>query len=118
MLAWGGYFLSLGGFYIIYSNKNNFGRPHFTSNHGLTGVAVLIMMFCLGAAGGTFLHPDFGIDQNNATIRLGHKLASRACVAMAWLTAFFGLQQMMPSNVVGLAMFGIPLVVGVNWVLL
>ena len=48
----------------------------------------------LGLAGGIFLHPDFGIDKGNKLIRKVHRLASRATLMFAWITAVVGLLQL------------------------
>ena len=54
---------------MIYTNKEALGKEHLTSNHSLIGIASVAG--CLGAmiVGGVFLHPDFGIDKTNKTIR-------------------------------------------------
>ena len=52
--------LSLGGFYAIYSNKELYERPHFTSLHGKMGLGLIYMYLFQAIAGSTFLHPDFG----------------------------------------------------------
>jgi hypothetical protein len=72
----------------------------------------------LGLAGGVFLHPDFGVDKTNKTIRLVHKMASRIVLMLAWFTAFSGLQQMTPDNGLMWLPFGLPLLVLVPFVLL
>ena len=33
IIAWGGLMLSAGGFYVIYENKNQMGKDHFTTLH-------------------------------------------------------------------------------------
>ena len=33
MIAMAGLFLSIGGFYVIYENKNQMGKDHFTTLH-------------------------------------------------------------------------------------
>jgi hypothetical protein len=60
--------------------------------------------------GGVFLHPDFGIDKTNKTIRLAHKTFARVLLGGAWVTAFYGFYTM-TQNPVDLAIFGLPLVV-------
>ena len=42
----------LGGLYVIYTNKNNNGSAHFTSNHGKAGLALIICSIGAGMAGG------------------------------------------------------------------
>ena len=63
----------------------------------------------LGMAGGIFLHPDFGVDKTNKLIRKAHKWASRATLALAWVTAVGGLLQLTSDPLV-LALYALPLV--------
>lgn len=103
-----GVLLSLGGFYAIYRNKNLWGKDHFTTTHGQAGVAIVLSAIGAGLVGGVFLHPDFGIDKTNKTIRLAHKTFARCLMAAAWMTAFYGFYTM-TKNPVDLAIFGVPL---------
>lgn len=105
-----GIMLSLGGLYAIYRNKNMWGKEHFTSTHGKAGLAVIVCSIGAGMAGGIFLHPDFGIDKTNKTIRFVHKTFARCVLASAWMTAFYGFYTM-TQNPVELAIFGVPLLV-------
>jgi drug/metabolite transporter (DMT)-like permease len=110
MLGWGSLFCSLGGCYCIYRNKELSGYAHLQSGHSWCGLGVMINCIGLGLAGGVFLHPDFGMDKTNKTIRAMHKWASRITLIAAWYTAFLGLQQMIPADSVTLAMYAVPLV--------
>merc|ERR1712032_1413529 len=81
MLASFGYMMALGGLYAIYQNKNLWGKAHFTSTHGKIGIALMVSMVGPLLAGGVFLHPDFGVDKTNKTIRKIHKVFSRTLMA-------------------------------------
>jgi len=100
----------MGGLYAIYSNKEKLGRPHLTSNHSLFGAAAAASCLGLGIVGSVVLHPDFGLDKTNKTIRFAHKMGARVTLALAWTAAFSGLYQMSPSTSVLIA-FGAPLLV-------
>jgi hypothetical protein len=39
----------------------------------IAGLAVMVGCIMAGIAGGLFLHPDFGVDHQNGTIRKAHK---------------------------------------------
>jgi hypothetical protein len=52
------------------------------------------MMIVLGMVGGIVLHPDFGIDKTNGTIRKLHKYSSRGVILLSWMTAIAGLYQL------------------------
>ena len=102
--------LSLGGLYAIYRNKNVWGKAHFTSSHGQAGLAIIISAIGAGMVGGVFLHPDFGIDKTNKTIRYAHKVFARGLLMAAWGTAFYGFYTM-TQDPFDLALFGLPLLV-------
>jgi hypothetical protein len=110
MLSMLGVALSLGGVFAIYYNKNLWGKEHFTSTHGKAGLAVVVASIGAGLVGSIFLHPDFGIDKTNQTIRLAHKTFARCVLASAWVTAFYGFYTI-TQNPVELAIFGLPLLV-------
>jgi hypothetical protein len=117
LLANLGIFLSLGGLYAIYSNKTLHERPHFTSYHGQAGLGVLVCSFGAGMVGGVLLHPDFGLDKTNGTIRLAHKTFARIVLGCAWMTAFMGLYTL-TQNPMELALFGVPLVIFAKFALI
>ena len=103
-----GLLFSLGGLYAIYHNKNLYERPHFTTYHGQFGLAFIVSSVGAGLVGAVVLHPDFGIDKMNKTIRFAHKTFSRVVMAGAWLTAFVGMYTM-TQDPLELALFGLPL---------
>ena len=110
MMASAGFFLVLGGFYAIYHNKNLYERPHFTSLHGKSGLALIVLTAPAMLAGGIFLHPDWGIDKTNQDIRKIHKFFSRVIMASAWGVAFYGMYGM-TKDPVELFLFGGPLLI-------
>ena len=80
------------GLYVIYSNKEARGAPHFQTTHGQLGLAVVVAYFGLMLFGGLLLHPDFGLPayRSNATLRAVHKYFGRLVMALAWFTVFTG----------------------------
>lgn len=117
MIAWGGLMFAFSGMYIIYKNKENNGFKHLQTTHAWVGLFVMINCVGLGMAGGIILHPDFGIDKTNKTVRLAHKMASRLTLMAAWTNAFIGLYSMNVSNSM-LVMYGLPLILLVPFSLL
>uniref|UniRef100_A0A7S4AE99 Cytochrome b561 domain-containing protein n=1 Tax=Pseudo-nitzschia australis TaxID=44445 RepID=A0A7S4AE99_9STRA len=111
MIASLGFFLSLGGLYAIYHNKNLYERPHFTSVHGKIGIAVVVGMVGPLLAGAVVLHPDFGIDKTNQTIRKIHKVFSRILMAVAWGNSLYGLYGMRSEHPMELIAYGLPLAI-------
>jgi len=97
-LSMAGLFTALAGLYVIYQNKNNIGKDHFTSNHSIAGLTTLIGCAMIGIAGGTLLHPDFGVAKTNKTLRKMHKLGGRCMVALGWFTCYSGLSQLTSSG--------------------
>lgn len=108
ILGWLAIFASGGGIYCIYRNKEINGFSHLKSPHSICGVGVAVSFLGLGLAGSIFLHPDFGIDKTNKLIRTAHKLASRATIALAWVTALGGLLQLGAEPMI-LALYALPL---------
>jgi len=102
--------LSLGGLYAIYSNKNMWGKQHFTTTHGKAGLAVVLMALGAGLVGSVFLHPDFGVDKTNKSIRWMHKTFARCVLAAAWGTAVYGFYTL-TKDPIELALFAVPLLV-------
>lgn len=94
ILGWLSIFCSGGGIYCIYRNKEINEFMHLKSNHAIAGAGIMASCVGLGLAGSIFLHPDFGIQKTNQLIRKAHKFASRACLAMAWITAVVGLKNL------------------------
>lgn len=91
--AWlmcGAALLSLGGWYVIYEQKEMHGKPHNTSWHAWTGLGV-IGFYAAGALGGlTALHPDTGIAKTEPRFRWAHKLMGRFATALAFATLVSG----------------------------
>lgn len=69
---------------------------------------VFVNMIGLGLVGGIVLHPDFGIDKTNGTIRKLHKFTSRFIVSLSWLTAIAGLYQLTQDAMI-LSIYIVPL---------
>ena len=105
-----GTLLNMAGLYAIYYNKNLMERPHFTTYHGQLGLALVVSSMGAGTVGAVFLHPDFGMDNTNQTIRYAHKVFARLVTGGAWATALLGMYTM-TQDPVELAMFGLPLLV-------
>ena len=84
----------------------------------MVGTGVVISCVSLGLAGSIFLHPDFGMDKQNQTIRFAHKTASRLTLMLAWVTAFLGLFGIAQENTLLLAAYGLPLAALVPFVLM
>jgi len=117
VLAWGSVILSLCGLYCIYKNKENNGYSHLKTAHSRFGLAVFVSCVGLGLVGSIVLHPDFGIDKANQTIRFWHKWGARCVLTMAWITSVLGLMQLTNDSYVLLS-FGIPLLVLFPFVLM
>lgn len=108
ILAWLGIFSALGGLFSVYQYKSQVGSDHFTSTHSIAGLIVIISCIGLGVVGGAVLHPDFGVDKTNKTIRWVHKMSARVILMMAWVAAFSGLSQLTTDTTTLLA-FAVPL---------
>jgi len=69
ILASGGLMMAFGGLYVIYKHKELMGKEHITTTHAIFGIVTMAGCFMAMLAGGIFLHPDFGVDKTNKTIR-------------------------------------------------
>ncbi|KAL3800840.1 hypothetical protein HJC23_001677 [Cyclotella cryptica] len=118
IMAWAGMMLSAGGFYVIYANKNQMGKDHFTTLHSWAGLSVLVGCTMAGIAGGVFLHPDFGIDKQNGTIRTAHKYMSRVLLLVAWVATLSGLKTLIGDDMMSLIVFAGPLAVAAPFTLM
>lgn len=105
-----GLMMAFGGLYVIYKHKENMGKDHITTIHGLAGIITIAAAVLPAMAGVVFLHPDFGIDKTNQTYRFAHKWLGRIVMTSAWITVFFGLMKL-TSDIKILAAFAVPLVV-------
>tara|TARA_B110000305_G_C19349280_1_gene593384 strand:+ start:232 stop:783 length:552 start_codon:yes stop_codon:yes gene_type:complete len=78
-------------FYVIWSNKNVYDKPHFTSYHGQLGLAINVVMLTLGLVGSLALHPDFGQLKTNKTIRYLHNRTGKITIVLTLLAMVSGL---------------------------
>jgi hypothetical protein len=100
---------NMAGLWIIFKNKEVNGYPHLKTAHSKMGFVLFLACLGLGLAGSMFLHPDFGVDKTNKTIRFWHKNASRVALIASWFTATLGLYQLIPKDPVSVAIYGFPL---------
>mmetsp|Transcript_12053 Transcript_12053/g.14945 ORF Transcript_12053/g.14945 Transcript_12053/m.14945 type:complete len:223 (-) Transcript_12053:1626-2294(-) len=111
ILASLGVFMAAGGLYVIYHNKEIHGKEHLSSTHAIFGVVTMAGVIMVMLAGGIFLHPDFGVDKTNSTIRFAHKWFSRSVMLLAWVTCYLGLRKHLTDEPAIMALFIVPLVV-------
>ena len=69
MISSAGTFMVFGGLYVIYQHKESIGKDHVTTTHAIFGIVTVACCVMAMMAGGVFLHPDFGFDKTNKTIR-------------------------------------------------
>lgn len=92
--------------------------PFRCFRHGKAGLLCLSGALMVGTAGGVFLHPDFGIDKANKTIRKIHSFVSRAVIALGWLACFSGLRTIAGEDPKLLVGYCVPLLSLVPFVLI
>jgi hypothetical protein len=93
------------------------GKPHFATYHAIGGIACLLGTSLIGAVGSIFLHPDFGMDKTNKTIRFAHKTSARILLFVAWGVSFSGLATLTTDFTI-LGLFGVPLLALAPFVLM
>ncbi|KAL7524938.1 hypothetical protein ACHAWF_001139 [Thalassiosira exigua] len=118
IMAWVGIMVAGAGLYVIYQNKENMGKEHFTSLHSWAGLAAFGGVIGAGLAGGVVLHPDFGIDKQNKMIRAVHKNLSRALLMMAWCASLSGFKTLIGDDVKTLILFAAPVVLAAPFTLM
>mmetsp|Transcript_15967 Transcript_15967/g.18928 ORF Transcript_15967/g.18928 Transcript_15967/m.18928 type:complete len:222 (+) Transcript_15967:168-833(+) len=98
-------------FYVIYSNKDMFGKEHFLTTHSWLGCVVSIGWVSTSIVNFGLLHPDYASlsTRRNLTLRSGHKMAGRAAFFLAWATCFTGFQTLQADPMYQ-AVFALPLV--------
>ena len=106
------------GMYVIYQHKNIMGKNHFTTVHSWAGLSAFGTCIGLGLVGGVVLHPDFGIDKQNKTIRALHKYSGRAVLMLAWMATLSGLKTLIGDDIKALFFFAVPLVVAAPFALM
>lgn len=97
-------------FYVIFSNKSTYNKPHFTTTHGQGGIAILIMYLALAIVGFIGLNPDWGVVRTNKQIRFIHKWLGKAVASLTWLSCIFQFIKVCP-NVYAQIAFVLPLAI-------
>jgi hypothetical protein len=89
---------SLFGFYVIYTNKNISGKPHFATIHGKIGLVlqILIIFMNINALVALNLNLPFGNP---------HKIFGRLVFTLGLVEMFLGIYTMRPDNFVLLSGF-------------
>ena len=64
-----GLFMTYGGLFAIYKNKDLSGKKHFMTLHSVLGLLTIVGYTLSMLAGLTFLHPDIGIDKKDTKKR-------------------------------------------------
>ena len=73
------------GFYVIYSNKEAYGKEHFTTTHGQLGLAVTLVYIGMALFSFPALNVDWGVLKTNKQVRFAHKWTGRVATAAAWV---------------------------------
>jgi hypothetical protein len=82
------------GWYVIYSNKEMYNKPHLATLHGQLGVAVCLAYIGMVVFAGPALNPDWGYFRTDKTIRFCHKWSGRVFAALAWICCVYGFNTM------------------------
>ncbi|KAL5014945.1 hypothetical protein ScPMuIL_009215 [Solemya velum] len=100
---------ALGGFLVIYANKNVYDKPHFLTWHGYMGVITIIFL-CMQSIGGTFAkYPALAkaIGMRLSEIRLYHATSGAVTFTLVCLSLMLGLYtDWFSTNVTGTAWYG------------
>jgi hypothetical protein len=105
------------GWYVIHSNKDANGKPHFTTVHGKVGFACLIITLASAMGGSVFLDPDFGLMKASKRIRGVHRYAGRGILALAAVASLMGWWTVVKGDLVTMLLIAAPLP-ALGWALL
>ena len=97
------------GWYVIYSNKEMYGKPHVVTLHAQLGVGVCLGYVGLALFGGLALNPDWGFLKTDKRMRFLHKWSGRVFTALAWVCCCYGFATLEARLEYQLA-FAVPLV--------
>jgi hypothetical protein len=110
------------GAFVIFTNKNAAREPHFTSTHGMLGLA-WILLFIAQAMFGlfgldtdnrlTFFKPDAGIANMKrfVNIRRLHTIGGRAILILGYTTVMFGYSTMFAADLTKTLPMGVGLLI-------
>jgi len=107
--------LSLGGWYVIYRQKQMLGKPHNTSYHSTAGLASIGAFCALSVSGVAGLHPDVGLLRTSGLVRSVHRLGGRAAASVSFAALASGTATIAGAPVAAaLSLF----LIGIAWTLL
>eukprot|EP00929_Paragymnodinium_shiwhaense_P072407 TRINITY_DN36755_c0_g1_i1.p2 TRINITY_DN36755_c0_g1~~TRINITY_DN36755_c0_g1_i1.p2 ORF type:complete len:223 (-),score=24.82 TRINITY_DN36755_c0_g1_i1:58-651(-) len=96
------------GWYVIHTQKNSLGKPHFATWHGTIGLVTLLSTFGVMSVGLAALDPDFGWFNKSAPIRLAHRYGGKAVLVLAYVCCVLGWNARNP-DLPSQALFAVPL---------
>jgi Eukaryotic cytochrome b561 len=79
------------GGYVIWSNKEIYGKPHLTTPHGQFGALTLTGFATYPLIAWISYNPDNGYLKSNQLARKFHKYSGRLTVLMGLVTSAFGI---------------------------
>ena len=104
--------LAIGGWYSIWRQKELLGKPHNTSWHSLTGLAVLCYFIVGCVCTLLLLHPDFGCATKSVGVRRVHRVTAALASTLAFATVVSGWAKLAsPASTAAL----IALLAGLGW---
>jgi hypothetical protein len=82
------------GAYVIWTNKEMYGKPHLTTPHGQFGALTSMSLICYPLFAWFMYNPDNGFLKTNQLARKFHKYSGRIVVAMGLITSAYGILSM------------------------
>ena len=82
------------GGYVIWSNKEMYNKPHFTTDHGQFGALTAAWMVVYSLPTYILYNPDNGLLRQNAFFRTVHKYSGKLLIAMGLVTCAYGIVAM------------------------
>ena len=79
------------GAYVIYSNKESYGKEHFVSLHSVLGGSLLMMALPYPVIAWIAYNPDNGKLKTDKNARWAHKMSGRGVLLLAYATIATGM---------------------------
>jgi len=97
------------GWYVIHSNKDANGKPHFTTVHGKVGLGCLVLTLVSAMVGSALLDPDFGLMKPSKWIRRVHRYAGRGILALSAVASLMGWWTVVKGHLLTMLLIAAPL---------
>jgi len=87
------------GMYVIWTNKEMYGKPHLTTPHGQFGALTLLWFVVNPWIAGLLYNPDNGLLRQNQLARKFHKYSGKIGILFGLITCAYGIVTVEPDPI-------------------